>query len=248
LNTSLGSLDCQVVGGSLDFSYYSDLKVSGSLDVVNAPGNMATQDYLIRVWYCPELNGQSKKIELGTFYFTADLHYENGMYSGSLDLRSLLARHLDDVTTCKWTLGKGKKVSDLYKAVFKSLGGFPKIEGIKDVKLTKTHVFDIGSQPMEILQYLADACKGEISINSHGQTVLRPYTAPAKKAQNITHTISANVSSVVLAGIDIANNWEELPNRVVCLFEEGSGADAKQYSGIAALGASHGRSYQKIGK
>jgi hypothetical protein len=248
LNTSLGSLDCQVTGGSLDFSYYSDLKVSGSLEVVRAPASMAQEDYLIRVWYCPELAGETKRIELGTFYFTADLHYENGMYSGTLTLRSLLARHIDDVTTCKWTLGKGKKVSDLYKAVFKSLGGFPKIEGIKDVKLTSTHVFDIGVTPMEILQYLADACGGEINVNSHGQTVLRPYQTPAKKKQNITHTISTNASSVVLAGIDIANNWEEIPNRVVCVYEEGTGAKAKQYTGIAALDASHGRSYQKIGK
>ena len=176
------------------------------------------------------------------------MHHENGIYKGTIDLRSTLARHIDDVTVCKWTLAKGKKVSDLYKAVFKSLGGFPKIEGIKDVTLKQTHIFDTGTSPMEILQYLADACGGEIAVNSHGQTVLRPYTSPKNKAKSIKHNLTANAQSVILSGFDIQNSYKETPNRVVCVYEEGSGDDTVQYTGVAALNANENRSYQKIGK
>lgn len=49
INVSLGKLECLVTGGTLTYSYFSDLKVSGSLSVINAPSNMAEDSYLIRV-------------------------------------------------------------------------------------------------------------------------------------------------------------------------------------------------------
>lgn len=98
INNTLGKLECSVTGGTLSYSYNSDLKVSGILQVVDAPSNMQEQEYLIRIWYCPTLDGTRQRIELGTFYFTADLHYENGTWSGNVNLRSTLARHIDDLT------------------------------------------------------------------------------------------------------------------------------------------------------
>lgn len=49
LNTSLGALDCLVTGGTLNYSYYSNTKVSGTLDVVNARSSMSEDEYLIRI-------------------------------------------------------------------------------------------------------------------------------------------------------------------------------------------------------
>ena len=100
LNKKIGTLQ-GVVGGTLTYGYYTDLQVSGQLQVVDVPASLMNDEYLIRIFFCPTLNGQKQRIELGTFYFTANLHYENGMYKGTLDLRSLLARHIDDVTTQK---------------------------------------------------------------------------------------------------------------------------------------------------
>jgi len=90
------------------------------------------------------------------------------MYKGTLQLRSLLARHIDDVIDRKWTLTKDTLSSDCYKNVFSALGGFPVIDGIKDKKLNSTIVFDVGSTPISILQYIADYCNGQISVNPHG--------------------------------------------------------------------------------
>ena len=248
LNTSLGKLECLVTGGTLTYSYFSDLKVSGSLDIINAPSNMAEQEYLIRIWYTPQLNGERKKIELGTFYFDAELHYENGMYKGTLNLRSMLARHLDDLTIQKWTIAKNSKVSANYKKVFKALGGFPKIDGVKDSTINKNHIFDVGVTPMEILQYLADTCGGEITVDTHGRTVLKKYLTPKQKAKSISTIISANAKSVVKAGMDISNTYKQIPNRVVCIYETGEGKNSKQYIGKAALDKKEARSFNKIGK
>lgn len=244
INVSLGKLECQVVGGSLTYSYYSDLKVSGTLEVINAPSDMAENDYLIRVWYVPTLDGETKRIELGTFYFTAELHYENGMYKGSLELRSLLARHIDDLTIQKWTLAKNKTISQCYLDVFTALGGFPVIDGIRDTTLTSAYVFDVGTAPIAILQYLADTCGGEIAVNTHGQTVLRNYRTPTEKAKDIDTVIAANGDSVVKAGMNISNSWNEIPNRVCCSAE----VNGKQYVGVAALASDEPRSYDSIGR
>ena len=248
INTVLGNLECLVTGGTLSFSYYSDLKVTGELTVVNAQSSMAEDEYLIRIWYCPQLNGERQNIELGTFYFNADLHYEKGMYSGRITLRSMLARHVDDVTIQKWTLSKNKWATKCYKEVFKALGGFPKISGISDKKLSNQHIFDTGVKPMEILQYIADYVGGEITVNSHGQTVLQPYLSAGKKKKAIEHYIYANKSSVIQPGLEISNSLKEIPNRVVCVFEERNNQETTQYIGKAALAANEARSYQKIGK
>ncbi len=192
--------------------------------------------------------GESKRIEIGTFFFTANLHYENGTYKGTLELRSTLARHIDDTIAQKWSLSKGKTVSACYKDIFKSLGGTPKIEGIKDVKLSKTVVFDVGSSPMSILQKIADSCGGEIAVSPHGHTILRPYRKPADKKKSIAHTIVANKNSVILPGLDISNSIKEIPNRVVCVFDHQNGKKVTQYIGKAALAANEPRSYQNTGR
>ena len=248
LNTSLGYLECLVTGGTLNFSYYSDLKVTGTLEVVNAPSTMSEDEYLIRVWYVPTLDGEKKEIKLGTFYYTTDLHYENGMYKGTINLRSMLARHIDDVTVRKWTLKKGRTSCGCYRDVFKALGGFPRIEGIKNKKIQKRFVFDVGTAPMEILQYIADYCGGEITVNSQGQTVLKNYVSPSNKKKSVAHNITANAKSVVKAGVDISNSIKEIPNRVVCYFENTVGKRTTSYIGKAALSSKEPRSRAKIGK
>lgn len=248
INKTLGTLECLVTGGTLTYNYNSDLKVSGTLNVTNAPANMAEQEYLIRVFYSPTLNGEKKRIELGTFYFTANLHYENGVYKGTLDLRSLLARHIDDTTSVRWTLNKNTYTATAFRNVFTTLGGWYRIDGAKNVKLNKNQVFDVGVTPMSILQWIAKTCGGEVGVSTHGQTILRPYKSPGTKKKNITHTVIANKESVILPGLDIHNSMKEIPNRTVCVFEETNGNSTTTYTGVAALAASDPRSYQKIGR
>lgn len=248
VNTTLGSLECSVTGGTLNFSYNSDLKVSGQLNVTNAPSNMQEQEYLIRIWYCPTLDGESKRIEIGTFYFTADLHYENGTYKGTVSLRSTLARHIDDVTKVRWTLGKNGYTATYWRDVFRSLGGSYSINGVSNVKLNKTQVFDVGTMPMAILQFIADTCGGEVAVDGHGRTILQPYQTPATKKKNATKEIVANKDSVILPGLDITSSIKEIPNRVVCVFKEATRNSTKTHKGIAALAATEPRSYQNIGR
>lgn len=166
-----------------------------------------------------------------------------------MNLRSLLTRHTEDAIVSKWSVPKGQKATVTFKNVFKTLGGFPKVVGIKDRAFAKAHVFDTGEPPMNILQYVADFVGGEIMVSPHGNTVLQPYKSPAAKKKGVTHSIVANATSVIRPGLDITNSIKEIPNRVVCVFEEiDSQQRVTQYVGKAALAKTEPRSYQNTGK
>ena len=49
LDKSYGKVDGFITSGTINYSYYSDLKVSGSLEVIAAAPLMQEQEYLIRV-------------------------------------------------------------------------------------------------------------------------------------------------------------------------------------------------------
>ena len=247
ITKSLGYLE-GITGGALSFDYLSDLKVSGKLTLVDQDSDMSEQEYLIRIWYCPALAGESREICLATCYFTASLHYEHGQYRGAVTLRSTLARHIDDCLSTQWKIHKGRKYSTEYKAVFKALGGWGKIAGVRDGTASKNKVFDVGESPMTVLRYLADCVNGEIAVSPKGQTVLQPYRRPSAKAKEISHTIQANADSVVVSGLEITTSLKEIPNRVVCAYTKTEGKKKTVYIGRAALSSKEARSYQRIGK
>ena len=245
LGDKIGNLE-GVVGGTLSFGYYTDLQVSGQLKVVNVSPELLTSENYIQIYYCCTIDGQEHKRLLGTFMYTAALRYENGIYKGTLNLRSLLARYIDDVTSKKWTLKQGETVQEMYKHVFQYHGGFPQITGVKNAKLTKTYVFDAGVSPMKILQYIADFAGGEIVVDENGRTVLQKYNTPGVKAKNITHTIKADANSVILPGVEMSNTLKEVPNKVVCVFNKTEDDYTFTYVGSAVLDESDPHSKQNI--
>ncbi|MGN0038177.1 MAG: hypothetical protein ACI36Y_03450 [Coriobacteriales bacterium] len=247
INKSLGYLE-GVTGGTLSFDYNSELKVSGKLTLGDMDPQAAEQEHLIRVWYCPRLNGEVREICLATCYFTASTHYERGHCRGTLTLRSALARHVDDVLATQWKVRKGRKFSNEYKAVFKALGGWGRIAGVRDGTASKNKVFDVGETPMSVLQYLADCVGGEIAVSPLGHTVLQPYRRPSAKAKDAVAAIQADASSVIVSGVDITNSLKEIPNRVVCTYTRTEAKKKTTYVGKAALSSKEARSYQRIGK
>lgn len=237
-----------VIGGELNFSYDSSLKVSGSLDVTKT--NFINNCY-IRIWYTPTLNGEKKRIRLCTCYAsTSNGHYEDGLYSGTIELKSVLLRHTGDKLRKNYTLAKGKSALAAFKAMFKWLGGTYAVKGMKDKKFTKNTVVEFGRAPMEVLQYIADFLGGEITCDTYGRTVLQKYTIPSKKP--ISYTIPSGAASVTLPGIDIHNSQANTPNYTAVRYQytEGSGKNAvtREIIGTAAADSSSAISRNKCGR
>lgn len=199
-----------VTGGKLTMNYDSTEKVSGTLSVVKT--NMVNNSY-VRIWYCPKLGTQEKRIELATCFATTENgHYEDGVYSGTVMLHGVLWRFLDDELAKAFTIKKGSSALAAFKNVFKMLGGQYKIVGVKDRKPGSNVVFTRGQCPMDILQWVAKYLGAELTCDSHGRIVLQKYVPPGKKP--VKYTAPSGASSVTLPGVDIRNTAAGTTNRV----------------------------------
>ena len=200
-----------VTGGVLNFNYNSSEKVSGTLEVVNAG---FVRNCYVRIWYKPTLAGSgSKKIELATcFASTEKSHYENGIYSGEIELHGVLWRFTQDKLHKNFTANAGDSAIGCFKRLFTWLGGQYKIVGVKDRKLSKNHVFERGETPMSALQWIADYVGAEVTCDSHGRVVLQKYVTPGKKP--VSYAIPTGGESVTMPGIDISTTHDGTVNRV----------------------------------
>lgn len=198
-----------VEGGQLSWKYDSELKVSGSLNVSKTP---MIQNCYIRVWYTPELNGQKKRIELATcFASTENGHYEDGVYSGTIELRSVIARFTDDKLSKNYTIPKGSSAIAYWKKMFSWHGGVFAIKGVRDRKASANQVFEWGKSAMEPLSWIAKFLGAQITEDTHGRIVLQKYVSPGKKP--VSYTIPSGAHSVTLPGIDITSSQAGTVNR-----------------------------------
>ena len=247
IEKSLGKIK-GVTGGTLTFSYYSDLKVSGELEIIDTK---QVENCLVRVWYVPSLDGKTRRIELCTcFASTSESRYENGKWSCKVQLRSVLARHIDDKLHKHYTMSKGKGAVDYFTSMFKWLGGAYKVTGVKNRKFTKTVVAEFGKHPMEVLQYIASFVGGEITCDTHGRTVLKKYTVPSKRS--VVYELPSGAYSVTLPGYNLTDSTSGTPNRVAVKFKysvgKGKSKKDKTLYGLASVSKSNATSKSKTGR
>ena len=243
LDDTLGELEGYVTGGSLTFNYDSDTKVSGTLDIINAPYDLSQKSFLIRIWLQSEFDGETEEVEIGTFYYTADLTYNNGKYDGQIKLKSTLCRYTEDTLIKNFPFRKGNKLSAYFKYAVKLFGKWGRIEGaLANRKIKKTNIVKLGQKPIQVLQYIADKSEGQITVDSHGVCVLKRYIEPSQK--EVSYIISADEDSVITSSLGITSSFQEAPNRVMAYTQ----VDKKVYKGFAELAKSDSRSKNNMGR
>lgn len=253
LGTSKGKIK-GVVGGSLTFDYDSELKVSGSLDVVDTD---FTYGYLIRVKYVVKQNNSAKeeRFTLCTCYAdTSELNYENGQWNGTINLRSVLARHIDDQITKNWVFKSGSSAFKHFKNVFSWLGGAYDIKSnVKDKKYpytskgkNKNVVYEMGTSPMEVLQGIAKFLTCEITCDNYGRTILQKKVLPKNKA--IAYPIPKGTASVTLPGLVYEDSVSGTTNRVIVRYSYKSNGKNKTLRAVATVKDSHRASKVKQGR
>jgi hypothetical protein len=236
-----------IVGGNLTWSLDSDTKVSGSLEVTRT--GMVHNSY-IRVYYCAKVGNRTQRVELCTcFAKTESGHYDpaGDTYSGTIDLVGVLARHTEDKLCRNFVLAKGKSALGYFREVFRWLGGAYKIQGVKDKRISKTKVVEVGETPMTILQYIADYLGAEITCDTHGRTVIRKYVAPSRKKRS--YVTPSGQRALALPGIDISSAQDGTVNRAVVkyTYRDKSGKDVT-ILGAAAASSSSAISRKRTGR
>lgn len=211
LSKHLGWLE-GVTGGSLTFDYDSDLKVSGSLDISTTS---FVENCVLRIHYKPKLGAEQKDIVLCTCFATAsDMDFDKGRYKGKLELKSVLARYVDDKLRNTFSIGKNKG----YKAELKRLidnncgGKYSVAADVKDKVCGKALAFESGKAPMEVIQSIADTLDAQVGVDKNGYMTLKRYLAPSKRSCSLT--IPSGSVSVTLPGVNISDNQADAVNRV----------------------------------
>lgn len=212
LNKHLGWLE-GVTSGKLSFGYDTDLKVSGSLEVSS---QKFIENCVIRVHYRPKLGtDESKKRVLCTcFALTDKMVFDKGRYSGSIELRSMLAQYADDKLRSGFTIGKNKSYKAELKRLVKSLGSrkYSVSSNVKDKMCAKATAFEVGKAPMEVIQSIADSLGGQVGVDTDGRMVIGQYLRPAKKT--CSKRLPSGEYSVTLPGVEIEDDGATVPNRV----------------------------------
>jgi len=212
-NKSLGFLS-GVIGGKLTFGFNTDLKVSGSLDVLTTK---IIENCIIRIHYKPRLSEKQKKdIILATcFANVGKMNFEKGRYKGTIDLVSNLARYTDDVLQADFTIGKNKTYKNECRRLLKnaSQGGKYKFNSNVEDKKCKTAIaFEKNKPTMGVLQAIAAGLNARLDVNEYGVMYFEKYYAPSKK--ECTLKLPTGNYSVTLPSIEIEEDTSSTPNRI----------------------------------
>lgn len=243
-----------VTGWSLSWGYETDLKVSGSVDVLGCTLE-EMNNFLLRVYLCarhPE-TGEEARVLLATCWALCNSgHYESGQYSGTIELKSTLCRHIDDQWSTAYSFNKGTTYAAHWRKIFKERGGWPLWDkALKDKKVSTTTAIEFGqASPWRILQEIADGVGGRVTTDAQGRTVMEKYTAPSGKSATVT--IKTGAASVLLPGVDIDDSTAETPNRAATVLtytvNKKGGSVTKTKHGEAKAASTSDYSYQKTGR
>lgn len=201
-----------VTSGKLDFGFDTDLKVSGSLEVST---HKFIENCVVRVHYNPKLGTETKPRVLCTCIATTEkMTFDKGRYSGSIELRSVLAQYIDDKLYYAFTIGKNKSLKAELKRLVNAVGGgkYAVSSNVKDKKRSTAAAFEIGKAPMEVLQSIADSLGGQVTVKPDGRMYIDQYLAPGKKT--CAWRLPSGEYSVTLPGVEIEDDGSSVPNRV----------------------------------
>ena len=201
-----------VTGGSLTFGYDTDLKVSGSLNVSTTS---FVNNCLIRIHYKPKLGTVKKDIVLCTcFANTTSMTFDKGRYTGQIELRSTLARYIDDVFQSVFTIGKNKSFkAELKRMVKQSAGGQYIIDSnVDDKKCSAAIALEANSTIMSGIQQISDKLNGYVTVNENGYMVLEKYVSPGNKTCSLV--LPSGSYSVTKCGVTINDDGPTVPSRV----------------------------------
>lgn len=211
LNKHLGWIE-GVTDGSLTFGYNTDLKVSGSLNIVY---HERISSCIVRVHYKPRLGTEQKDEVLCTCIASADgMTFDKGVYNGSLELKSMLQQYIGDKLRTGFTIGKNKSYKAEMKRLIKGIGGgtYGFGSGVDDKKCLKATAFEVGRSPMEVIQSIADSLGGQVGVNANGKMVINKYKTPGKKT--CTLKLPKGSYSVIKSPVEISDNVNTAVNRV----------------------------------
>lgn len=212
---------------TLSFSDFTHNETGGSFKFTNR--KKLFNNCYVRIIYKPYIphllddNGKpkTKTVTIATMYAeTSDAHYEDGIWSGTTKLRSVMCRYTDDKLAKPFNIAKGADLKKLFKYVMKGGKGGKQFgsgpydySAIANRKSPSSKTIKFGEGVDEVVAELASRLNATVSISPMGKIVLTKKLAYKDRPNQ--GKLPTGKNSVIKYGIDKSYTGVAKTNRAV---------------------------------
>lgn len=199
---SMGMLDGVILdGSSLTYGYYTDSRVSGTLNVVDSN---YIDNTLIRITHHVQADDYAKV--LGTFFVTSDdLSYEHGVYSGSLELHSMIQALSDDIHRDCFTIANGTYASTVIKSLVGYEGLQLNLTSCPDHRYSDAKVYDYGENVLTTVFDQCDLMGARLDVDGYGTIQVNKYAEPSAQTPMFDFDFSSP-QSVIAGSVSVSSD------------------------------------------
>lgn len=242
LNASYGYLE-GVTGGSVTEGYYTDNRIAATIDLV---GTRIASNQAVRIWHTAQLGDETYTHALGTFMVEKDAPtLEHGVYSGTVNLESMLAKFDDDLRCGDRGVGQ-EAIVPWFKSVVTNAFAVPYVSpNLSTTKTFTSWVWEHAKSVYWALSQAASAINARVDVDETGRITLMPYTAPSVKDSTFT------IDGMVLAP-GFTNELGDIVNRCIVKYDQNgkdeNDNDLPTLYGDAQVAKTHPWHPSKIGR
>lgn len=209
----------QIIGGEVEFSAFSDLKVTGSLSFEGA--EVPDDNDLVRVYYGHvDSAGIETFAPLATLLFSAPQPEYDGMtVSGTLDCQSTLAILAAKSYGAPFTVTAGTKAVQKAMELVESLGLRVNNPDKSAYVLGSDHTFNADeANYLSIVNWLLDAAGyASVWVDAFGNVQMTPYVEPLERPISIT--LADDENSILYPELSKRSDYSDTPNVVRLIYE-----------------------------
>ena len=209
----------QITGGKVEFSAFSDLKVTGSLSFEGA--EVPDDNDLVRIYYGhTDSSGEERLAPLATMLFSAPQPEYDGMtVNGTLDCQSALAILAAKSYGAPFTVSAGTKAVQKAMELVESLGLRVNNPDKSAYVLGSDHTFTTDeSNYLTIVNWLLTAANYSSAwVDAYGIVQMTPYIEPLERP--VTITLADDESSILFPELVKRNDYTDTPNVVRLSYE-----------------------------
>ena len=224
----------QITGGELEFSAFSDLKVTGSLsfDGVEIPDDSD----LVRIYYGYSDSADSQTFEpLATLLFSAPEPAYDGMTSsGTLECQSMISVIAAKSYGAPFTITAGTPAVQKAVELVQSLGLRVNNPDKSVYTVNADHTFGTeDANYLTIVNWLLEAAGySSVWVDAYGVVQMTPYVEPLERPVSIT--LADDAASIMYPEITRRSDYSETPNVVRLAYETDAEALVATASNIDA--------------
>lgn len=224
--------------GSITYGYYTDTRVSGTLDTIES--NYIDNSLIRIIHSVPKWGYQNN---LGTFFVSNNHGAYNQAYKRSYDLVSMLCRVSDDALTNNFCIAAKSTGQAALKRLFSTFAiSYVTNSPLNNKLYTQSVLYEVGSNALDTIMNIAIDSGLRLDVRGDGYVTVNNYEYPT--TSNTPVFTFADYNGTINGDITVTNNPFDSVNRVIVTSDK----NEKTVSGFADRASSSRVAYSKLGR